>query len=217
MEGGSVICWAASFAGSNHVEWRRTGNKDFLTKIHALLEEADVLLTYNGRRFDIPLLNREFVKAGLSAPAPYKHIDLLETVKKQFRFPSNKLDWVCKELGVGQKVAHEGFPLWLKCRDEDVEAWRLMKEYNIQDIIILERLYEKLRRWVVAHPNEALYNSPDSAVCTTCGGSHLQKRGFHVTQVGRYQRYYCNDCGSWSRSRTSDLSKDNRKQLLAPL
>lgn len=217
LEHGSVICYAARWVGEEEVVWRRKGNKDFLTKIYELLDQADVILTYNGKKFDLPLLNLEFVKAKMNPPAPYKHIDLLETVKKQFRFPSNKLEYVASQLGVRQKVAHEGFPLWVKCREEDVAAWAKMKEYNIGDILTLEELYDVLRPWVVGHPNEALYMAVEAFQCTTCGSTHLQKRGFHVTGVGRYQRYSCNECGAWSRSRVTDVSKEARAQLLAPL
>lgn len=217
LEHGHVICWAARWAGEEKIEWRRKGNKDFLSKIHSMLEAADVILTYNGKRFDLPLLNLEFLKAKMNPPAPYKHIDLLETVKKQFRFISNKLEHVANQLGVTQKVSHEGFPLWVKCREEDVEAWAKMKEYNIGDIVTLEEVYDALKPWVVGHPNAALYGPTGTHQCSTCGSDDLQKRGFHVTGVGRYQRYRCNDCGGWSRSRITDVTKEARQVLLAPL
>ena len=217
LEHGSVICWAAQWVGEDKVMWNRQGNKDFLTKIHSLLDKADAILTYNGKKFDLPLLNLEFVKAGLPPPAPYRHLDLLETVKKQFRFPSNKLEYVASQLDITQKIAHEGFPLWVKCRDGDRTAWKNMKEYNVGDIITLGELYNKIKPWISGHPNESLYNYSTDTQCTTCGGVHLQKRGFHVTGVGRYQRYRCKDCGSWSRSRISDVGKEERASLLAPM
>lgn len=212
-----MICYAAKWAGETPIVWRHDGNADFLTTIHALLDAADVIMTYNGKKFDLPMLNREFVKAGLSPPAPYKHIDLLETVKKQFKFPSNKLDYVCRELKVGEKLSHEGFSLWVKCAEGDLDSWNTMREYNIQDVIILENLYGVLRPWVIGHPNAALYTGTNGHQCSTCGSDRLQKRGFHVTGVGRYQRYSCNSCGGWSRSRVSDVTKEARKVLLAPL
>lgn len=219
FETGKIICWAAKWTDSKQIEWRRHGNKDFLTKLHELLSEADVLLTYNGRRFDLPLINREFIKAGLPATAPYKHLDLLETVKRQFKFPSNKLDHVCSELEVGKKVGHEGFGLWTKCREEDPKAWAMMQKYSIGDVTILEKLYLKIKSWIPNHPNEALYTKNTDGVhhCTTCNSTHLQKRGFHVTNVGRYQRYFCTDCQSWSRARTTDIPLEERKLLLSPL
>lgn len=218
FEGGRTICYAAKWVGQDEIVWRHEGNPDFLATIHTLLNEADVILTYNGRKFDLPMLNREFVKAGYAPPAPYKHIDLLETVKKQFKFPSNKLDYVCRELGVGEKLSHEGFKLWVKCAQGDLEAWTKMRDYNIQDVLILEKLYERLLPWVSNHPNANLYSASNGQpICTTCGGDKLQRRGFHVTSVGRYQRYCCTTCGGWSRSRVTDVSKEDRATLLAPL
>ena len=212
-----TLCWASKLAGEKEITYRRRGQPDFLTLLKEQLEDSDCVMTYNGRRFDLPIVNTEFALAGLSPRAPYKHIDLLETVKKQFRFTSGKMQFVCEALGVGSKVEHEGFPLWVKCLEGDVDAWAKMKEYNIGDIVVLESLYNRLRPWILNHPNEALYTPAGEMQCTTCGSTHLQKRGFHVTGVGRYQRYQCVDCGSWSRSRITDVSKDARGVLLAPL
>ena len=46
------------------------------------------------------------------------------------RFDSNKLDYVSKYLGIGEKVRHEGHELWVKCMEKDNAAWKRMKEYN---------------------------------------------------------------------------------------
>lgn len=217
VEPSSTLCWATKFVGEDEITWRRRGQRDFLTLLKQQLEDSDVVLTYNGKKFDLPTVNTEFVLAGVSPPAPYKHIDLYETVKKQFRFASNKLEHVSGETGIGSKVQHEGFPLWVACLKEDKAAWSRMQEYNIGDVLLLEKLYEVLRPWTVGHPNAALYKAEEAMQCTTCGSTHLQKRGFHVTGVGRYQRYQCVDCGGWSRSRITDVSKDARGVLLAPL
>ena len=78
---------------------------------HDLLSEADVVVHYNGDKFDLPHLNREFVESGLGPPAPYASIDLLKTVKRKFRFPSNKLDYVVQKLRLGAKVSTGGYDL----------------------------------------------------------------------------------------------------------
>jgi rubredoxin len=75
-----------------------------------------------------------------------------------------------------------------------------MKAYNINDVLILERVYLKLRPWIKNHPNIAVHDD-DVTVCPNCGGNHLEKRGFSVTQLGKYQRYHCRTCGTWSRDR----------------
>ena len=146
---------------------------------------------------DLPILNKEFLLHSLNPPSPAKKIDLLRTVRSNFRFTSNKLDYVSQQLGLGKKVEHEGFELWLKCMDKDSAAWSRMEKYNIQDVILLEKLYYKLLPWIKSLPNHNLES--DSHVCPSCGSKHLQKRGTNQTITATYQRYQCKGCGSWSQ------------------
>ena len=69
-----------------------------LEGIHKLLDEADAVIHYNGKRFDIPSLNKEFLLNGMFPPAPFKEIDLLTVARGRFRFVSNKLDYVAQQL-----------------------------------------------------------------------------------------------------------------------
>lgn len=223
LESGMVICWAAKWLNdpAKSTIWYRHDDKEFLPEIWHLLDEADCVLTYNGRKFDLPTLNREFVKAEYGPPSSYRHIDLLETVKRAFRLPSNKLDFISNDLGIGQKVKHEGFELWKKCNEGDEDAWKRMKKYNIGDVVLLEKLYHKLGPWVQAPPNAALYMGEDklldTPVCPRCGGKHLQKRGHYATTTQIYQRYWCKDCGGWSRGRYTQLSKEARSNILTAI
>lgn len=165
---------------------------------HHLLDQADAVMTWNGRKFDIPHLNREFLEGGLKPPAPYRQVDLCDVVKRQFRFPSNKLQYVSVQLGLSGKVSHEGHTLWVKCMAGDPAAWKRMERYNKQDVILLEGLYKRLQPWIPGHPSWASWSGAD--VCPKCGdGLHLQKRGWAYTQQSVYQRYQCTKCGAWSR------------------
>jgi DNA polymerase elongation subunit (family B) len=201
VESVDVICWVAKWVGEPAIEFRSVyhdGKDTMIRRAWELLDEADMVLHYNGRKFDVPHLNREFVQHGLTPPSPYKQIDLLTTAKREFKFPSNKLAYVSEALGLGGKVQHEGFTLWTKCMANDPTAWEHMRQYNIRDVILLEELYEKLRPWVRSHPNSAAVVGDD--VCPACAGENLQPRGYTTLVSGRYQRYQCRDCGKWSRS-----------------
>ncbi|MFD5308279.1 ribonuclease H-like domain-containing protein [Streptomyces ardesiacus] len=202
LESGEVICFAAKWVGAEETIFFskfHDGKEAMVTAAHELLDEADAVIHYNGQRFDIPHLNREFVEGGLKPPSPYSQIDLLKVVKKQFRFPSNKLDYVTKALGLDHKVSHAGHTLWVKCMAGDYQAWEEMKKYNVQDVVITEQLYDKLLPWIPSHPSHGLYVEGDGEVCPNCGGGELQKRGWSHTQVSSYQRYQCTGCGKWSR------------------
>lgn len=214
MDTGKILCYSAKWLDSKTTMWARYDEPDFLSKLHGLLDEADVVLTYNGKRHDIPWIYKEFLKAGMKPPSPSKDIDLLETVKKKFKFISNKLDWILRELNIGKKVEHEGFNLWTKCLANDPEAWKTMKKYNIADTDLLTKAYKKILPYITNHPNHSLYS--ESTVCPNCGSSHLQNRGFAYTQVGKYQRHQCQDCGHWSRSRFTEVSKPNRRDIVVP-
>ena len=204
MDSSYVMCWAAKWLGEDTIFFdsvHQSRPKRMLRRIHMLLEQADAVVHYNGTRFDIPTLNKEFLLMGLPPPSTYKQIDLLSTARGRFRFPSNKLDFIAQALGVGKKHEHAGHTLWVKCMAGDAESWKVMEEYNKNDVTLLEEVYNIFLPWIRNHPNIALYDEVVGDVCPNCGGTHLKKRGFSYTVTNKYQRYQCKDCGTWSRSR----------------
>jgi DNA polymerase elongation subunit (family B) len=220
-EPGYTLCWAAKWLGDKAVFFSsiNDGKEAMLTQIYNLVEEADVVVHYNGTKFDMPTLNKEWAEIGLPPPAPYSQIDLFKVVKKQFRFPSNKLDYVSRELGLGKKHAHKGMELWRECMSGVEASWRTMETYNKQDVKLLERLYSKLLPWINNHPNRSLFDRTSvdgGASCPNCGSNHLQRRGYHRTKTLAYQRYQCQDCGAWSKERTAEkVDKEVKKNILA--
>lgn len=168
------------------------------------LDFTDVLVTYNGKKFDIPKLNTEFLLAGFDPPSPFQHIDLYQVIRKNFGFFKNGLDYVTRQVLELGKAQHEGHSLWVKCMAGDPEAWETMRGYNVNDVIITEQLYDKLIPWIPAHPNVLLYEEdPIGIACTRCGSANYQKRGFRVASTRRYQQYQCNECGGWFRDTRS--------------
>jgi hypothetical protein len=200
-----VMCFGARWYGKKQVMFKSThhhGKQEMLETIHALLDEADAVMSWNGASFDTKHINREFIEAGMKPPSPYIEIDLMRVAKKRFKFPSNKLDYVSGALDVGHKVQHEGFQLWLDCMDGNKSAWKKMKEYQLQDVNLLIDLYEKLLPWIDNHPN---VNSASGDVdnCVACGSAHVARAGTRVTSTGKYLRYQCQDCGKWMRGKTA--------------
>lgn len=195
---GYILCWAAKWLGGKEVFYSgldTDSKKNMLKKMHKLLGEADAVITYNGNRYDLPTLNRDFLKAGMKPPAPYKKIDLLNTARRHFRFESNKLSYIARQLELGDKLKHKGMELWLECMAGDKAAWKHMQRYNKQDVVLLEKVYNKMKPWVSNHPSFAAFTN--SVVCPVCGSQHYNKEGFYYSSMGIYQRYSCNKCGHW--------------------
>lgn len=203
LETSRVLCLAAKWLGERKTffwaEWGEGGRPAMLQAIHELLDEADVVMHYNGRRFDIPHLNREFLEAGMLPPSPFADIDLLLAVRRRFRFQSFKLDHVANVILGDGKVKHEGHTLWRKVLDGDELARKRMERYNKRDVTLLEELYEPLRPWIAGHPSAPLHDGLHALVCPVCSSPRVQRRGFAHTAVSRFQQYQCQACGKWFR------------------
>lgn len=200
-----MLSFAAKWRGERrkmfYSQWSE-GQDGMVEAAHELLDKADVLVHYNGNRFDEPHLRREMLTAGLAPPSPYRSLDLCNVVKRQFKFPSNKLAYVTSALGLNTKLDTGGFDLWIQCLAGDAKARKRMEKYNIQDVVILEELHDRILPYIQNHPHYGLYSeNPGSRVCSRCGSAKLQARGYQMTQVGKYRRYQCTACGGWSRGK----------------
>jgi hypothetical protein len=223
VEAKRVMCFAGKWLGDDiPTPYAWTGNiplffSDFhnghrvmVNIMHDMLDEADAVVYYNGDRFDRPLCNREMITENMTPPSPYKRVDLYKVVRSEFDFPSGKLDYVVQELGLGRKVEHEGFELWTKCMNGDPEAWDKMKEYNIGDVELNAVVFDHFLPWIPGLPSYGAYTGLN--VCPGCGSDSLVKEGFAYTRTGKYQRYSCHVCGTWSRD-TRRMSGTQRTQV----
>lgn len=196
-----MLCFAAKWYREDKMFFyseNKHGTERMVGEAHKLLSQADAVIHFNGRRFDVPHLQTEFLKIGSLPPSPFKQIDLYEVVKKQFEFPYNSLSYVTRALGLPHKVETGGFQLWLDCIKGDKKAWKQMEFYNRNDVEILEPLYDLLLPWIPNHPSFGAMYGGD--MCPSCGGLDLVREGFAYTAVGKFQRYHCGDCGKWSRA-----------------
>lgn len=199
-ESSYILCWSAKWYGKPKIHFASAEKKsaqDVLKPIHALLDDADIVIHFNGKKFDVPVLNREFIKHGLTPPSPYKQIDLYQVVRRTFRFESNKLAYITQALGLQGKMHHEGFKLWVGCMKGDRACWQKMGEYNRNDVVIMEPLYERLRPWINRHP---AIHTGNGLACPKCGSKKTQRRGVMVATTQTYIRLQCQECAGWFRS-----------------
>jgi DNA polymerase elongation subunit (family B) len=203
-----VICFAAKWVGEKKVMFhsnQEDTHKAMIKKAWKLFNEADAVIGYNSKNFDTKILNKEFILSGLPPPTPYKHIDLLQTMRQNFKFMSNKLDHVSQELGIGKKTSHQGFELWQSCMNNDTKAWKLMKKYNVNDVKLTEELYDKVKPWLKTTFNHNEHTN--DVVCPACGSTDLMKNGKYLSPNRSYQKYTCRSCHAHSKSNISVKTK----------
>lgn len=213
IESGTVISFAAKWLGDKDIFFfsdYHDGHDSMVEAAFNLVNEADIIIHYNGRAFDMKHLNTAFLTGGFGVPAPYKEIDLLQVVRSRFKLASNKLDYVAQVLGVGSKTKHAGFEMWRDCmtgNDADkAAAWKMMKKYNKQDVNIIELVYLELYPWISNHPVTGIVMNPEVPTCFKCGSDNLREDGVESTGTYIYPRYQCETCGTWVKG-TTNLGK----------
>lgn len=208
-----IICFSAQWYGSKKVIFKsefHDGRKAMLEELHALFDEADVIVGYNNSGFDNSWSTGEFLADGMKPPSPYKSVDLFRTIKQVSRFPSKKLDYVAMRLLDERKVEHQGFSLWRGCMDGDAKSWAKMKQYAIQDTKLLAPLYDVLKPWIKNHPVAPLHDKIEGLACPVCSGTNTQRRGVAVTSAGVFPRYQCQDDGKWFRGSKRESTTEAR-------
>jgi transposase-like protein len=200
LEDDGIICWAAKWINEGGETIFRSdwgdGHENMVRGAWLLMSSADAIVHYNGAKFDAPWLQREFALLDLAIP-PYKEIDLLKTVKRRFRFSSNKLADIAPAFGLEDKEKHEGMGLWIGVLAGDHDAEARMESYNRQDTELVEQMYNRLQKYLVGHPSFSAFHGRD--ICPQCGSEDLKPAGLAYLKTGQYPRFECKSCGSYSR------------------
>lgn len=203
IDNGGIICVGAKWLGSRETflfsDWEH-GHKGMLQGVYDMMEEADAVLTYNGDRFDLPKLRGEFLVAGFTSLPPATSIDLYKAVRK-LGLISGKLAFVGPLLGMGSKISTGGFELWAQVNDGNATAQKKMAKYCIQDVKLLEKVYDRIKGYITTHPFLG-----DRGTCGACDGKTLHKRGHRRTKAFKIERLQCTTCGSWQDGKREKLT-----------
>lgn len=210
VEDWRIICASWKWADSNDIQsvsWQSTNDRTLspvlgkddsrvIRKLHQILSLADVIVGHNSDNFDWKKFQSRCVKLGLSPVAPKATVDTLKVARKEFRFTSNRLDFIGEYLGVGGKMdtpkGMHSDVIWSR-----PGALKTMLEYNKRDVELVEAVYNKLKPYIRNHP--ALHHSVDhkDLHCPSCGSKSVVKRGTRLNKKNVVQPYQCKDCGSW--------------------
>ena len=181
-----------------------TDDEALTQRLRDLFDEADIVVAYNGDGFDQKKTNARMLFHRIDPPSPYRTIDPLKVMRANFKNYSNSLKETARLLSLEHKLEVGGFGTWLGCMAGDKVAQARMKKYNRGDITVLDELYVLLTPWI-KKINMGMFNvNLEDPSCARCGSKNVMRRGFQLSNVYRYQRWHCGDCGGWSRSRMAE-------------
>ena len=198
-EDGSVLSFAAKWLDEEEMIYHQVDPSDprndekVINAAYMLISQCDALVCHN-LAYDWKVLQGRFLKYGLKIVRPFTKICTLKISRANFKLTSHKLEYVAKFLGLIEKLDHGKFPgmsLFIECSKGNREAFAELESYNCRDVIVLEAIYIKLRRY-----DNSLRHSVflQENICS-CGSTDMRKIDPVATKTNVFETYQCVDCG----------------------
>lgn len=165
--------------------------------VRDVLAECDMVCGHNLKKFDFRKITARIAFHGLEPLPPIKIVDTLKEAKRH-DFSHNGLDFLTSKFGFDRKLSHDK-NMWLRILKGEEKAIKEAVKYCRGDIPGLVKLYYKLRPYMPnsSVQNANLWRADGIECCPKCSSDDIMKRGTRPTLTGRYNRYQCNECGSW--------------------
>jgi len=181
-------------------------DKEVCKRLYDVLVKADMWVTHNGRRFDIPFLNTRLLKHNLAPLPPVPHFDTCEVIWKRLKM-SARLENVQKFFKFRSKKTDLWLETWAKAAAGNVKALKYVINHCEADIRVLAAGYKKLRVLGYRYPNMAALFE-DNQRCPYCGKTNTsQRRGWNLAKVRRSQRFQCRACRGWYAGKPEKIGK----------
>jgi DNA polymerase III epsilon subunit-like protein len=198
----AIICIAYKWADDDKtyvLTWDKDQNdKSLLEKFIKIANEADELIGHNGDRFDLAWIRTRCLYHRIPVFPNYTTLDTLKSARSKFYFNSNKLDYIAKFLGVGEKI-HTGYDLWKNIvLNKDAAALKEMSEYCKNDVVILEKVYNELANYLPSKTHHGVAMGGEKCSCPECGSMNMaySKKRLSALGTARIQTQ-CQDCGKY--------------------
>ena len=182
------ICWTT--VGSDEVyylNWDQDQNdKDMLEEFADVLNNCDIAVAHNGDRFDLPWLKGRLCKLEIPVDPWLKTIDTLKWAKKM-GFNSNRLDYLGQYL-LGYGKTETSYGMWKDILlNNDRDVLQEMVDYCINDVVLLEEVYERLAPFNRPNFNKATLTGGEKWMCPYTGSADVHSKGKRTTAAGTVQ------------------------------
>lgn len=200
----AIICICWKWEGEKVVHaltWDAGDDKAMLEAFSEEVKLADEMVAHNGDNFDIKWFNSRRLVHDLEPLPPAKTIDTLKIARRHFNFNSNRLDYLGSLLLEEGKIKTE-FDMWRQVvLRNDAASLRKMVRYCKKDVVLLERVWQKLRDYEQAATHAGVLKTGihyDRWTCPHCASANVsaQKKRATATGIVKYQMQ-CKDCGRY--------------------
>jgi len=198
----AIICICYKWEGEDKVyslTWdNNQDDKKMLQKFVEIANEANELVGHNGDKYDLAWIRTRCLYHEIPMFPTYVTIDTLKQARSKFKFNSNKLDYISKFLGLGEKI-HTGFDLWKEILlNKNKQALNDMVTYCINDVILLEKVYNKMSLYFPHKTHFGVLSGEEKSSCPHCISVNMifSKRRLSAAGTSRVQ-LQCKDCGKY--------------------
>lgn len=185
-------------------EWDKGGRPVFLKKIHRLMSEADIIVGHYIDNADVPWLKGDLhIEAGLPPLPPFKTVDTLKVLRREFKSgaPFKSLDAFTQIVGVPSKTdRYDRHAMERAVTEKSTEDRDRLVSYCAGDVIATQWLYDWLRPHIKNHPHLFVDGSDSLTTCNRCGHETKELEGKrYVANVLTYSMRKCSNCQGHSR------------------
>lgn len=208
LENAKIICICYKWEGDKKtysLHWdSKQNDKKMLQDFIKVLNQSNEVIGHNSDKFDIKWLRTRCLIHGIDMMPDYTSIDTLKEARKGFNFPSNRLDSIGRYTGVGKKLKTTGELWYDTCFKNDRAALNKMIKYCIQDVVLLEKVYSKMKSFI--KPKYSM--AEDRASCPRCNSVNVKLRANKISGAGvRYKQMQCANCGTYFKASEKAFNK----------
>ena len=126
-----------------------TDDRDLVNEYARALEEYDILVSWNGKLFDVPVIGGRLAYHGDAPLQPQMHIDLMYYATGQFaRIGRKSLQSVSEYFEVANKKTPLRVRQWDAAMAGKPEAYASIVEHCDADVLVLRDVFPKVNRFI---------------------------------------------------------------------
>jgi len=186
-------------------DYETQDDSQVIEEFDKIVKTCDIVIGKNSQKFDVKMINAVRFLNGLPAFPDWADVsdDLELQMRKYFRFPSQSLDYISSQLGLGGKMKME-YDDWLhillKTPRLGMKAFKKMCKYCPNDVYDTRLILILMMPYIKWKFNMSRF--VEGLACIRCGSKDVFAMRTQIIGRTKYQVYHCKDHGGNAGRRT---------------